>query len=150
MTIVTNKNGIEFDIDDIATDLNGKADVDLTNVNNAGTSKSAGWAMPSTTYETITTGASDAVYTAPANGYFVAKGNTNTETNSNHPIFWVLMNDAGTTDIVWTSYATTPFANAIISVITPVKKGEKYKLTYGRMSSVNVGFIYAVGSESEA
>lgn len=31
MTTVTNKNGIEFDIDAIATDLNGKADVDLTN-----------------------------------------------------------------------------------------------------------------------
>ena len=30
--IVTNKNGVEFDIDAIATDLNGKADVDLSNV----------------------------------------------------------------------------------------------------------------------
>lgn len=31
MTTVINKNGIPFDIDAIATDLNGKADVDLTN-----------------------------------------------------------------------------------------------------------------------
>ena len=31
MTTVTNKNGVEFDIDTIATDLNGKMDVDGTN-----------------------------------------------------------------------------------------------------------------------
>ena len=41
-TTVTNKDGIEFDIDAIATDLNGKADVDLTNVNDSGTSRGAG------------------------------------------------------------------------------------------------------------
>lgn len=34
MTTVTNKNGIEFDIDAIATDLNGKADRDLVNCTN--------------------------------------------------------------------------------------------------------------------
>ena len=31
MTTVTNKNGVEFDIDAIATDLNGKMDIDGTN-----------------------------------------------------------------------------------------------------------------------
>jgi len=31
MTIVTNRNGVEFNIDDIATDLNGKVDLDGTN-----------------------------------------------------------------------------------------------------------------------
>lgn len=31
MTTVTNKNGVEFDIDDIITDLNGKMDVDGVN-----------------------------------------------------------------------------------------------------------------------
>ena len=66
---VYNKNGISFDIDAIATDLNGKADVDLTNVNDSGTSRGAGWAMPSDTYEDLTLGASESSYTAPANGY---------------------------------------------------------------------------------
>ena len=32
--IVYNKNGIAFDIDNIATDLNGKVDVDLSNLSN--------------------------------------------------------------------------------------------------------------------
>ena len=32
-TTVTNKNGIEFDIDALATDVNGKADKDLSNAN---------------------------------------------------------------------------------------------------------------------
>lgn len=31
MTTVTNKDGIEFDIDALATDVNGKADRDLVN-----------------------------------------------------------------------------------------------------------------------
>ena len=65
------KTQIEVDIDEVMTDLNGKADVDLSNVNNTGKSLGAGWAMPSDTYDDLTLGASGTEYTAPANGYFV-------------------------------------------------------------------------------
>lgn len=46
--IVYNKNGIPFDIDAIATDLNGKADVDLSNINPTQNVKNTivGWGMP--------------------------------------------------------------------------------------------------------
>ena len=41
------KTDIQADIDEIATDLNGKAGTDLVNVNNSGKSLAASWAMPS-------------------------------------------------------------------------------------------------------
>ena len=66
------KTDIQVDIDEIATDLNGKADTDFTNVTNVGTSKGAGWVFPSDTYIDLTMGASDTIYTAPANGWVCA------------------------------------------------------------------------------
>ena len=74
------KTEIEVDIDQIATDLNGKADVDLSNLNASGKSFASGLSMPSSRYIDLTLGASGSIYTAPANGYFcVAKksGGTN-------------------------------------------------------------------------
>lgn len=64
------KTDIEVDIDEIATDLNGKADVDLTNVNNSGKDFIATQASPSPKYDALTLGASGATYIAPANGWF--------------------------------------------------------------------------------
>lgn len=40
------KTDIQVDIDNIATDLNGKADVDLTNVNQAGKNNIMAWGIP--------------------------------------------------------------------------------------------------------
>ena len=105
------KTSIEVDIDEIATDLNGKADVDLTNVNTSGTSLGAKWAMPSSTYEDLTLGASGATYTAPANGWVQAT-TTNTAT-ANHYIYLganYAMGNAGIT----------------ISVLTPLRKGQQF------------------------
>ena len=130
--------------------MNGKADVDLININNTGASRSAGWAMPSIFYDTLTAGASGTVYTAPSNGYFVAEGTSNTENNINHPLLWYLMNDNGTTAVCLLSANTTPYASSTIALSIAVRKGGKYRLDYGRMASINVKFIYAVGSESEA
>ena len=59
-------------IDNIATDLNGKADVDLTNVVGAMSSSSKEYfskiGMPSSTSTLLTLGASGTTYTAPTNG----------------------------------------------------------------------------------
>ena len=46
--IVYNKNGIPFDIDAIATDLNGKADVDLTNLSSTASRNFDGQVIAST------------------------------------------------------------------------------------------------------
>ena len=136
MTTVTNKNGIEFDIDDIATDLNGKADVDLTNVNDSGTSKGAGWAMPSDTYENLTVGSAGTSYTAPANGYAVAQASIGSDG------YIILTNGK----IV--SISQHVGGNA---VYIPVRKGQSFVLNYLGVSTwTKFIFVYASGSESEA
>ena len=138
------KTDIQVDIDEIATDLNGKADTDLTNVNNSGTSRGASWAMPSGTYEDLTLGASGSTYTAPANGWVVSKLVTSSQGNC-----WSRI--SSTTKISCTS----SFNNVgwQIDCILPVSKGEQFKYEYNIQATLvynNLYFIYAVGSESEA
>lgn len=56
------KTAITADIDEIATDLNGKVNLDSS------------WGFPSATYDDLTLGASGTEYTAPADGWFFAGG----------------------------------------------------------------------------
>ena len=79
------KESVEIDVDDIfnlVDDISDEIDVisgeianqpdsSMSNVNSTGTSKSAGWAMPSTTYSNLSW-VSGQEYTAPANGLFVS------------------------------------------------------------------------------
>jgi hypothetical protein len=53
----------------IAPNISNAANKSLSNLVGAGTSRGAGWAMPSDTYEDLTLGASGTTYTAPANGW---------------------------------------------------------------------------------
>lgn len=65
---------INIDIDNIVTDLNGKADRDLTNAVGALSSSAKEYftkiSLPSSKYVDLTLGASGATYIAPADGYF--------------------------------------------------------------------------------
>ena len=140
------KTDIQVDIDEIATDLNGKADIDLTNVNDSGTSTSAGWAMPSDTYDTLTIGASGTTYTAPANGKFIAYGVTNNA-------YAVIQFNNNTNKLI--KAISMPAAGYGESIDIDVKKGDVVELVYQYMNfafSADTGlrFIYAKGSESEA
>ena len=139
----TPKTDIQVDIDEIATDLNGKADVDLTNVNDTGTSKCVSWVMPSTTYDDLTLGASGSTYTAPANGYMLISGlftstswgGATASLSANN----ITIHCSGTTGIAG-------------SCLLPVKKDDIVTVGYYSLntSSATFRFIYAKGSESEA
>lgn len=113
------------------------ADVSFSNVNNTASILMAHNAMPSTTYDTLTAGASGTTYTAPADGYFYLNLNTATSgtlynrTNSLRVRSWV---PSGSTN------ATQFFM--------PVKKGDIIEIIYNG-SINNLWFIYAVGSKSE-
>lgn len=65
---------VNIDIDNIATDLNNKADKDLTNSVGALSSSAKEYftkiSLPSDKYVDLTLGASGTSYTAPADGYF--------------------------------------------------------------------------------
>lgn len=135
----TAKTDIEVDIDEIATDLNGKADVDLTNVNNSGTSNGASWSMPSGTYVDLTLGASGETYTAPANGWFSFSKQTN-GTNQYLSI---------KTDLLGTE-VKAPNSGSGLTTFMPVRKNDVVTVWFNATGATNYfRFIYAKGSESE-
>lgn len=81
------KTDIQVDIDEIATDLNGKADVDLTNINASQSAKDSirSWGMPDYTAQIIVSGAyssSASAYTAPCDGILYYYAWCSSETNS--------------------------------------------------------------------
>lgn len=139
----TTKPDIQVDIDEIATDLNGKADVDLTNLTNTGNIKMAHSAMPSDLYENITVGASAASYQAPADGYFAARG-VSTAANG----FALLCLDTGA---YFGNFSGMVYSSGLgCNAVLPVRKGDYVYLMYGNVNFSAFRFYYAVGSESEA
>ncbi len=136
--VLTNsvKTNIEVDIDEIATDLNGKADVDLSNVNVSGTSLASGWSMPSSRYIDLTLGASGATYTAPANGYFYLQ---KIATSTTQVLLMVNNSKIG-------SIFTTNDTNRGVQSYIPVSKGDTLSVTYSLGGATTVfRFVYAEG-----
>ena len=132
------------DNNSIVVDLNGKADVDLTNVNNSGTSLGASWSMPSDTYADLTLGASGTTYTAPANGYYYWRGNV----SSNGYPFGMYIDENGSDGfgVMLRSPSTSQ-----VACYLPVKKGDIMRILHnGIQTTAYFRFYYAVGSESEA
>lgn len=131
------KTDIEVDIDEIATDLNGKADVDLVNVNNVGTSLGASWAMRSDTSTPLTLTTDSTQYTAPANGWFFI----NAQASASQSMVGF--------DGFCYNWITNASGNYVCATIA-VRKGQKVKARIINVSNINCRFYYAVGSESEA
>ena len=137
------KTDIEVDIDEVATDLNGKADTDLTNTTNQAKILMSGMGMPSDTFIDLTLGASGTTYTAPANGYFylckIAGSDwyyiNGTVIRNGTPLFGNFDSD----------YRTSP-----LKIILNVLKGDSVQIDYNATGATTYfRFIYAVGSESE-
>jgi hypothetical protein len=131
------KTSIEVDIDEIATDLNGKADVDLSNVNVSGTSLASGWSMPSSRYINLTLGASGATYTAPANGWFTIAitGATNGR---------IYINKVINNETIYGNFYTTKYNFGDATGTLPVKKNDVVMIGYdGTVKFLR--FIYAEG-----
>ena len=141
-TTVTNKNGIEFDIDALATDVNGKLDRDCLNYSATGASVMGSMAMPSDKYIDLTLGASGATYTAPADGYYYLRK----QATAAGQAF-----EVGKTDGLYTVTNTAGVNQNWCSDIIPVKKGDIIYISYTLAGTTAAfRFIYAVGSEPEA
>lgn len=133
---------IQVDIDEIATDLNGKADVDLTNCTDVADIKMAHNAMPSDTYVDLTLGASDSQYVMPADGWLVINKHS-TGTNQ----YAKLLNQSNGLVIE----TRGPANNTLCACYIPVKKGDTIVVGYSAGGTLECfRFIYAKGSESEA
>lgn len=137
----TQKTEIQVDIDNIATELNGKANVSLSNVNGTGSSTGASWAMPSDRYVALTLGASGSTYTAPANGWVYVSMHYSNDANA-----WIDMFN------VPRDFYVRCGKRDNCGGIMPVLKGDSFIVRYDGnfLNSSIFRFIYAVGSESEA
>ena len=119
------------------------AEKDLSNVNATGTSTGANWAMPSSTYDDLTVGASGATYTAPANGYFCIKISNYGNTGNYQAYYTTSYGGRGQL----TAYSYCSFGGAIV----PMLKGQTLEFHYeGSTADRSIRFVYAKGSESEA
>lgn len=142
----TTKTSIEVDIDEVVTDLNGKADVDLTNCTDVANIKMAHNAMPSDTFIDLTLGASGTTYTAPADGYFYL----NKTAGSDWYYIQFTVRKTGDNLLLYrlfdSDYRTSP-----LCIVAPVKKDTVITIDYNATGTTNhFRFIYAQGSESEA
>lgn len=141
IVIATNtKTDVQVDIDEIATDLNGKADTDLSNVTDSGKILLSSMGMPSNRYTDLTLGASGSTYTAPANGYvfFSKMGNQGQS---------VILNNQQNKMRVQSYIGSN---NNWSGIIMPIRKNERFNVEYTASGNTKYfRFIYAEGSKSD-
>lgn len=134
------KTPVQVDIDNIATDLNSKADRSLSNVDNTANILMAHNAMPSNVYDTLTLGASGSQYTAPADGLFHISKQGNVGESIG------LSNLTSGFDVS----SSITINNGAVALYIPAKKGDILQVNYSAsLVTLGFSFIYAVGSESE-
>lgn len=119
--------------------LSNKANIALDNITNAGKEVCANMAMPSGTISTLSVGASGTTYTAPADGYFVFRG----QSNSTFGWFGMVVDEVHRGQIV---QINTYSSNSWICGTLPVSKGQVMSLNYGLDGSKVLSFVYAKGA----
>ncbi|MDY6364836.1 MAG: hypothetical protein SPL73_08120 [Cyanobacteriota bacterium] len=137
------KTPVQMDVDKIATDLNGKANVSADNFNATGTTYLSGLGMPSNRYIDLTLGASGTTYTAPANGWVCIRAYcyaTSGWFNIQNENSFLLMN--------------IPYVaiGGGIGGYLPIKKGERFHVDYGNLrfdkAYTGLTFYYSDGVPS--
>lgn len=97
----------------------------------------SGWAMPGTTYDDITIGASGATYTASHDGWLFLKYNVNSTA-----IGYVSVTQNGHTDQqVYIGAAYTD-----VYIFTPIKAGN-YEITYSNLTFLQANLFHLSGQE---
>lgn len=138
----TTKTAIQVDIDEIATDLNGKADVDLTNVNNQGTALSTSWMTcdasseiqitPPASNSSGNTLANTTLFTAPCNGWVTVEATT----NNNSGAFWVFGANTGIRSSMFRGNGTSKTGSIL------VKKSDQVTLRGAYVSVIGEILFY--------
>ena len=133
------KTDIQVNIDNIATDLNGKAGVDLTNVNTAGKAVIANLGMPSDKWVGLSIPVTMTKLTMPADGYLYSV----IYASSSAMGMMNMMNGTG-----FGNMKQIP-ANSAEKMYLPVRKGDVVTVEYSNLAeTTTMQFYYAVGSKS--
>lgn len=133
--IVYNKNGVPFDIDSIATDLNGKLDVDITNASATGQNNIATLSTPSSSYTNLTLGTSGASYTADKTGYVFLRGQSSVADG------YIALTQGNLT------CSNRSMEKYVVDVVMPIAKGKTFNAYYdGTLSNVTFRLVWAEGA----
>lgn len=133
------KTEIEVDIDQIATDLNGKADVDLANLSGTGTTKIAHQVFPAIGFSSLTLGSSGTKYNASYDGYYVLQGKP-TATSGFNVTMRITGNNFGICQA-----GESVSTSRTYYLFLPVRKGATVNISYSNFSSTTFGFVKAYG-----
>lgn len=123
------------------TDLNAKADTDLTNITDSAKVLMSGMGMPSDKYIDLTLGASGSTYTVPANGWFLFRGISTANVQFSNT---VVLDKNNNLLYVLTSQPNNIGYNA--EILTPVSRGNKVQFNYN-VKAESLRFIYAEGAQ---
>ncbi len=125
-----------IDVTQYAADLANKADRSLSNLTDAGKS----FSFPSDTYETITMSGNPTSYTVPADGYVYIYGQRNSSSSA-HTVVTLL----NTTTGVEEKDGRTTLTSGVVTIFSPVKKGDSITISYQNTTSIQCKFYYAQG-----
>lgn len=98
------------------------------------------YSLPSDQYVSLTFGAYDTEYTAPADGYFVFSLRANNTTN------WYKIT---VNNVVWYQSCLVGANTQIIADFIPVKKGDVIEIFYNFGTRNYLYFYYSLGSEPQ-
>lgn len=136
----TTKTNVQVSIDNVATDLNGKAGTDLANINSEGKNVIANMAMPSDSLIQLTVPSNPTKYTAIADGYFASTAYGISQAGHIN-----LYNE--TTGI---GSMTAVLVNSTSKVFVPARKGDVVVMEWLNLKeNTSLGFFYAEGSKPE-
>ena len=127
---------VVWTIRSISADLAGKADRSLSNLTDAGKS----FSFPSDTYETITMSGNPTQYTVPADGYVYIYGQRNSSSGA-HTVVTLL----NTTTGVEEKDGRTNLSSGVVTIFSPVKKGDSITISHQNTTSIQCKFYYAQG-----
>lgn len=138
------KTDVQVDIDNIATDLNGKADVGLSNITDSAKVQMAKSSMPDGIhYIDVTIGASGATYISPVDGWVRVAGTATADFQ------YVKIFGNSSNGVYIPAIQSTAGKNQYPGCYIPIKKGQEFQVEYTTTEVNPLRFFYAVGSESE-
>ena len=125
--------------------LDTKANIDADNFSSMGYDTLSGLPFPSENYIELTIGSTKTVYTAPADGWFMAKGST-----SGNGYIALNYYDMGYPSSIFGTYVHHNQSGNGIRCILPVSKGKQVTLEYSSTLEITYFiFAYAQGAETE-
>lgn len=136
----SSKTDVQVNIDNVVTELNGKAGTDLANINSEGKNVIANMAMPSGSVIALTCPSNPTKYTAIADGYFAS-----TAYGASQGGHINLYNE--TTGL---GSMVSVLANSAAKVFVPARKGDVVAMEFlNLLENTTIGFLYAEGSRPE-